>query len=147
MGRRVARAARSAVQQADDAAALDVKIEVLRVQMIGVEKTVNDSVVETRRWRDEIRLEAGGAALTAGQRMDKHEAQDDARHGAIEKAIEHLDIRLGASELRALPRIEALERGAVASAAVDLYRRWLIGLVIMLAGSLGFNALRAFKVL
>jgi hypothetical protein len=126
---------------------LDVKIEVLRVQMVGLEKTVSDSIGETRRWREEVKVDAVAARLDIVARLDKHEVEDQEKHHAIDDAISRLENETLEAGKMVVTRIEALEKSAVAQAAVDAYRRWLIGAILVGGGSLALNIAHALKLI
>jgi len=124
---------------------LKTDIEVIRVQLSALEKTVGEGRDETRRWREELKQE--GLTMFNGflTRMDKHEVEDEAHHQESLRRIDRLENQTLEAGKDALRRVENLEKATASAQAVDTYKRWLIGLALTLAGSLGYNLLRFFE--
>lgn len=125
------------------AAALDTKIEVLRVQLAGVDLKITEFIAETRQWREAGKQDTADARIEFEERLSKHEAQDDRRHSAVDSSIKRLEDETLAAGKEVLKRVEVLEQDRVATIAVAEYkkqltvsRRWLISLAIGLALSL-----------
>lgn len=126
---------------------LDVKIEVLRVQMQGVEKSVIEGREETRRWREEMMASALVSQGSFEIRLSKHEVSDDHRHDEIGVAIARLENKMFESGQMCIGRIEGLEKVGIATTAVESYRRWLIGVMVGGGISVILNLLNAFKII
>jgi hypothetical protein len=127
--------------------ALDVKIEVLKVEVQTLKEAVSASINETRHWRDEMKTDSGQLALSFATRFEKHETQDEHRHASLEGGILRLENETIAGAKMAIGRIEELERKQVAASAVDVYKRWLIATILVSGGALLLNALNVLRIL
>ena len=121
---------------AEISAELNTKIEVLRVQMGVVEKSVSEGREETRRWREEMMASAIVSQNVFDARFAKHELADDHRHAVEDTALARLENQILEAGKMVVTRLETLEKGAVAVAAVESYRRRMIAMMLALAASL-----------
>jgi histidinol dehydrogenase len=127
--------------------ALDVKIEVLKVEVQGVKEAVSASIAETRRWRDEMKSDGGAMAMSFSSRFEKHEAQDEHKHAYVDAALMRLENETLAAGKMAIERIESLEKSQVAQVAIESYRKWLVATVVIGGGSVALNLLSALQVI
>lgn len=126
--------------------ALDVKIEVLKVEVQSVKAAVGESIAETRRWRDDVKADTAAMMLAFNARMDKHELQDDVRHAAIDKMVSRLENEALDAEKTIASRLDAVEKFQVASIAVESYKKWLVATIIIGGGSVIVNLLSALRI-
>jgi len=120
-----------------DETTLETKIAVVSAQLDGLTAKLTDFITDTRTWRDALRtdvseritrvesqaLEGGKMMIARLESLEKSAVQQD--------TAKQIDLRL-----------DALERNKVAVDAVDAYKKWLVGSVVLAVLSLLVNASR-----
>jgi len=124
---------------------LKTDIEVVRVQLSGLEKTVNESRDETRRWRDEMKSDALTLATSFLTRMDKHDTMDENTHSIFRASVARLENQSLEAGKMMIGRIETLEKTEAAVSAVSSYQRWLLTSIVIAGAALLLNAIRLFS--
>jgi 23S rRNA G2069 N7-methylase RlmK/C1962 C5-methylase RlmI len=126
-------------------AGLATKIEVVRTQLCALEKTVIEGREETRRWREEIKADSGAWRGELVGRLDKHELVDDRYHAELRNRVERIESQALEAGQAWLKRLEDLEKTGAAQLAVDTYKKWLVGTVVLAGLSLVFNAINMMR--
>jgi hypothetical protein len=145
------RAAGRSQYQQSGSASLETKIEVVRVQLVGLEQKVDEGLAETRRWREDIKEGAASARaelMAVRSELDlaisKHAVEDDGHHAESIRRVERVENQGLEHGKMVVGRLEALERSAVAADAVDKYKRMLLGAVSVAGVSVLLHAIRFF---
>lgn len=125
---------------------LEVKIEVVRTQLVALERTVCEARDETRHWRDEMKQETRVYRTDMTAVMSKHEETDNMHHATVLSRVDRMETQMLEGGKLVIGRIEGLERQSAARMAVTEDRKWLLGTVIIAAASLLLNAINIFRI-
>lgn len=126
-----------------------------KVDLLGT--LIAEQRAETRGWRDAVRSELVVLRAEVIARMDKHEVEDNAHHDESVRRTERLEGQTLDGAKMVLARVEALERDLAgrpvlsdrvialertreAGQAVDAYKKWLVGTLVLAAISIFMNA-------
>jgi hypothetical protein len=120
-----------------DETTLETKIAVVSAQLDGLTSKLTDFIIDTRTWRDALRTDVSERITRVESQALDGGKMVVARLEALEKGAVQQDT---AKQIDL--RLDALEKNKVAVDAVDAYKKWLIGSVVLAILSLVINAAR-----